>query len=517
MKWTTLLFLSASGMAASGGLVWTAVQPDASASTARPAVSSTRDPGAAQPAPTRRRRPPRPPAIDTERSQFQASGTLTMQGRLGHPVLPSASDSQTYLFVEVDAAAGQRPTASAPLNLSIVMDRSGSMKGKRLTNAVAAARSAIQRLRAGDVVSVVAYNTSAEVIAAPTVIDDSSRARLLAGLGRLRAAGDTCISCGVDAGMRLLGQRSGMVGRILLLSDGEATAGVRDVDGFRRVAESCRRMGASITTIGVDIDYNERLMAALARDSNGRHFFVQEPSGLPSIFDREMETLASTVANNAELTVDLAPGVFAEHVYDRASAANGNQVVVPLGAFATADRKTLLVRLRVPRGAAGERPVAAVRLRFDDLTSGQPGASEGALVAHLTDDDSRITPLDGLVSARLSSSETAEALEQANALFRAGRADAARRLVDAKVGVLGTTRSAARRAAPVGRGAELDRAFERQTRALEKASTGFAQPPTASADPAATVPADARSEDERARPAKVQIRDNQKGAFDLGE
>ena len=513
MKWTTLLFLSSSGMAASGGLVWTAVQPDASASTGAPAVSSTRE--AAQ---ARRRKPPKAPAIDTERSQFQASGTLSMQGRLGHPVLPSASDSQTYLFVEVDAAAGQRPTTSAPLNLSIVMDRSGSMKGKRLTNAVAAARSAVQRLRPGDVVSVVAYNTAAEVIVPPTVIDASSRGRLVAGLGRLRATGNTCISCGVDAGMRLLGQRSGMVGRILLLSDGEATAGVRDVDGFRRVAESCRRMGASITTIGVDVDYNERLMAALARDSNGRHFFVQEPSGLPSIFDREMETLASTVANNAELTVDLAPGVFAEHVYDRASAANGSQVVVPLGAFAATDRKTLLVRLRVPRGAAGERPVAAVRLRFDDLTSGQPSASEGALVAQLTDDESRVTPLDGLVSARLSSSETAEALEQANALFRAGRADDARKLVETKVGVLGATRNKARRAAPAGRGADLDRAFAQQARALEKASTGFAQPPApVAADPAASAAGDARAEEERARPGKVLIRDNQKDAFDLGE
>jgi len=387
MKWTTLLFLSASGMAASGGLVWTAVQPDASASVAARSASPdpAADPGAT---PRRPRKPARPAALDTERAHFQAGSTLVMEGRLGHPVLPSTSDSQTYLFVEIGADGSQRAAVPAPLNLSIVMDRSGSMKGKRLANATAAARSAIQRLRDGDVVSLVAYNTAAEVLAPPTTIDSTSRARLLGSLGRLRAAGDTCISCGVDAGMRLLGQRAGMVGRVLLLSDGEATAGVRDVEGFRRVAEDCRRMGASITTIGVDVDYNERIMAALARDSNGRHFFVENPSGLASIFDREMETLASTVANNAELTVDFAPGVFAEHVYDRSSAASGSQVVVPLGAFAASDHKTVLVRLRVPRGSAGERPVAAVRLRFDDLTRGQPGASEGALVAQLTDDES---------------------------------------------------------------------------------------------------------------------------------
>ncbi|HTE55789.1 MAG TPA: VWA domain-containing protein [Kofleriaceae bacterium] len=515
MKWTTLLFLSASGMAASGGLVWTAVQPDASASVAARSASPdpAADPGAT---PRRPRKPARPAALDTERAHFQAGSTLVMEGRLGHPVLPSTSDSQTYLFVEIGADGSQRAAVPAPLNLSIVMDRSGSMKGKRLANATAAARSAIQRLRDGDVVSLVAYNTAAEVLAPPTTIDSTSRARLLGSLGRLRAAGDTCISCGVDAGMRLLGQRAGMVGRVLLLSDGEATAGVRDVEGFRRVAEDCRRMGASITTIGVDVDYNERIMAALARDSNGRHFFVENPSGLASIFDREMETLASTVANNAELTVDFAPGVFAEHVYDRSSAASGSQVVVPLGAFAASDHKTVLVRLRVPRGSAGERPVAAVRLRFDDLTRGQPGASEGALVAQLTDDESKVAPLDGLVSARLSSSETAEALEQANALFRAGQSEAARKLVQDKAGVLNKRLDSARVTVASGRAGDLDDSFKRQTKALEQADTGFAQPP-ASAAPAADTPAAVADERERDRKGKAQIRNNQKDAFDLAE
>jgi Ca-activated chloride channel family protein len=278
-------------------------------------------------------------------------------------------------------------------------------------------------------------------------------------------------------------------------------------------------MGASITTIGVDVDYNERVMAALARDSNGRHFFVENPAGLPDIFDREMESLASTVANNTELTVDLAPGVFAEHVYDRSSATTGTQVVVPLGAFAAGDRKTLLVRLRVPRAPAGERPVAAVRLRFDDLTDGQPATSEGALLAQLTDDPSKVAPLDGLVSARLSSSETAEALEEANALFRSGRGDEARKLVETRRGLLQDRRAAAKAAAPATRAHDLDKSFERQEGALAGASTGFAQPPPApTATPADIAGGEAEAaRPERGRAGKAQVRSNQKDAFDLGQ
>ncbi len=520
MKWTTLLLLSASGMAASAALVWTAVD---SASGSEPLAAGARAAG-----PATRVEPARRDKPADDRSRFNADGTLQMEARLGHAVLPSATDSQTYMFVDVHPAANRRPTVSAPLNLAIVMDRSGSMKGKRLSNAVAAARSAVQRLRDGDVVSVVAYNTAADVLVSPTVVDASSRPRLLARIDRLRAAGDTCISCGVDTGMRLLGQRAGMVSRILLLSDGEATAGVRDVDGFLRQAEDCRRMGASITTIGVDVDYNERIMAALARESNGRHFFVETPSGLPSIFDQEMESLASTVANRAELTVDLSPGVFAEQVYDRSSINSGSQLVVPLGAFSATDRKTLLVRLRVPRGSAGQRPVAAVRLRYDDLTdSGKVGASDGSLFARLTDDSSQVAPLDGLVSARLSSSDTAAVLEEANELARAGRTADARKLVQDKAGVLARRKRAARAATTrPAEAADLDRSFERQEEALAGAEGGFAQPPAAdpaAAPPQASTPAgpatgsgDAAGA-EPARRTKQRIRSNQKDAFDLGE
>jgi Ca-activated chloride channel family protein len=509
MKWTTLLLLSASGMAASAALVWTAVD---TASGARPAASV----GAPRPADDRS--PQRP--VD-DGSQFRADGTLQMEGRLGHAVLPAASDNQTYLFVSINAAAGRRVPAPAPLDLAIVMDRSGSMKGKRLANAVAAARSAVQRLRDGDTVSVVAYNTTADVLVSRTVIDAASRARLIDRIGRVRAAGDTCISCAVDAGMRTLGQRAGAVSRILLLSDGEATAGVRDVDGFRRVAEDCRRMGASITTIGVDVDYNERIMAALARGSNGRHFFVESPSGLPSIFDQEMNSLASTLASRAELTVDLSPSVQVEQVYDRNSVTSGSQLVVPLGSFAAGETKTLLARVRVPRGPAGKRPVAAVRLRYDDLTDGQAGRAEGTLVAQLTSDPRRVAPLDGQVSARLSSSEAAAALEQANELARAGRLDDARKLVRDKAGAIGEARRKARAVAPAARGPALDASFDRQASALDDAEKGFAQPPPTAAEPAAggAAPAAESGDDgqDQGRRTKARIRSNQKDAFELGE
>src|SRR5688500_15453230 len=240
MKLSTLIAGSTLGMAATAALVWAAVEP----ATPRAAAAAVgdRDPSW-KPAGSATGKEPL--ADLTDRSHFQAGKTLMMEGRLGHRVLPAGTDSDTYLFVDVSADRARKALTPAPLNLAVVIDRSGSMKGKRLQNAFAAARSAVQRMRDGDTVSVITFNTGAEVMVAPTQVNASSRARILAAIKPVKAAGDTCISCGVETAMRLLGRREETVSRILLLSDGEATSGVRDLPGFRRIAEDCRNMGAS--------------------------------------------------------------------------------------------------------------------------------------------------------------------------------------------------------------------------------------------------------------------------------
>ncbi len=499
MKLTTVLTLSATGMIATAAAVWLAVDP------ARPAAASAARPGAgataalAQPLEAR---PPAPPAVD--HSHFQAGKTLMVEGRLGHQVLPADVDSETFLFVDVNADPAVAAARPAPLNLAVVIDRSGSMRGKRLTNAMAATRTAIERLRDGDVVSVVTYDDRADVVVSPTTIDAASRQRILRELDRPRPGGDTCISCGINAAMQLLGEHQGMVSRVLLLSDGIATAGVRDLPGFRRIADDCRRMGASITTIGVDVGYDEKIMAALARDSNGDHFFVPDPATLPGIFDRAMASLASTVAHHTDLIVDLAPGVVVEHVYDRVSTGGSGQLIVPLGAFTAGDHKTALLRLRVPRGIAGERAIATVRLRYDDLVADRPGLCEGNLAVRTSTDPAELTPLDGIVSARVSASETAEALENANQLFRDGRALDATRLIQDQNTRLEMEHMRARKTVEPTRMLDLDDAFTMQKAAMGKADLGF-RPPSPTA--AAPVAGD--------RGGETQTRTNQADALKL--
>ena len=494
MKVRTLGLLAALGMSLSSFTVWSLTTPRAD-STVNVAPTE-REPAITE--------APEPPAQFSE-AQFVSGNTLLVEGRLGFSAREAGKESENFVFVDITTDKRAVGTVS-PLNLAIVMDRSGSMAGKRLENALAAARGMVQRLRNGDVISLVTYNGSAEVRAASIEIDERSRFRVLSELEGITARGDTCISCGLEKASELLARRQGMVHQMLLLSDGEATQGVMDESGFRRIAASIRRMGTAISTIGVDLDYNERVMAALAQQSNGRHHFVQNPAQLPSIFDEELAHLASTIASDAELTLTLAPGVKMLQVFDRVYRQEGDRVVVPMGAFGSGEEKTLLVKLSAPAAEVGKQPIADVRVSYQDLTTSRQGICAGSLSQALVSDVSQLSPLDPLVAGRVERSETAAALLGANQLFKEGKADQAQHLLaQAK-----KRTSAARKRAlenpfsSVTRGRDdLAKDFDRQERVLAEAEASAAAAPPA--EPGAPPPAK----------AKASVRANQESAHEL--
>jgi Ca-activated chloride channel family protein len=470
MKLTTALALSAVGMTLSSLSVWALVPTEADATTtttvANATTSTSTGGGGGGTLVTR--------LSDLGvGAQFTAGSTLMVDGRIGHATLDGSRDNETFLFLDVHAPADQVAQSTAPVDLAIVIDRSGSMAGQRMENAIEAARGMIGRLRDGDTISVVAYNNTTSVIVPPTTIDSRTREQAALDLRGIEPSGHTCISCGIEAGMGLLGDKRGGVKRMLLLSDGEANVGIRDVDGFRRLADRARGMEATISSIGVDVEYNERVMFALAQGSNGRHYFVQTPSGLPRIFDEELQTLVRTVASEAVVEIDLADGVELIGVADRAFTSERGRVRVPMGSFSAREHKTVLARVRVPRGQ-GRRDLAEVRMLWDDLTSGKAGTCEGKLVAMLSDDPREVSPLDPVVENRLARSETGETLTRANELFTAGDLAAARRELDESRKRLRARKTeAGGRAASPTQANELNQDFDAQLKALEEAESGF--------------------------------------------
>jgi Ca-activated chloride channel family protein len=249
------------------------------------------------------------------------------------------------------------------------------------------------------------------------------------------------------------------------------------VEGFRSIGARVRNMGASISAIGVDVEYNERVMSALALESNGRHHFVENAAKLPEVFDAELASLVKTVSKDTEVELALAPGVSVERVFDRTFRQEGDRLIVPFGTFSAGEQKTLLVKLAVAKGATGTRPIADVKMSYDDFAQGGRGNCAGSLALALSDDTSLVPALDPVVQTRLVRSETAATLKEANRLFTSGRTREARGALKRSLEQVNRQRQAALAQAPAPARAKLKADFDDQSGALGEASEGFASPP----------------------------------------
>lgn len=424
------------------------------------------------------------PVAPVDPAHFVAGSTLRIDARVGHPRMVRGERGETFVLVEVTGTDDASVARGAPANghLAIVMDQSGSMRGSRLANAKAAALRAIDGLRDGDMVTVVTFDTRTRTVVPPTVVDGGSRARIAADVQRIELGGDTCISCGVEAGLTELSTAGDRVSRMLVLSDGEATAGIRDVPGFKNLAKRAADRDVTITTIGVDVDYNETIMAAIADGANGRHYFVENDAGLARVFEEEASHVARTVASDVVAEIELAPGVELDRVFDRTFTRAGSRLRVPLGAVAAGEQKTILFKVRVPGQAEGDvAPVASTSIRFRDQKSGAEETARGDLGVGLVASPDEATPLDGVVAGRVQRAETAAVLREANQLFNLGKVDVARKKLAEQQALNQSVADKAKTAAPAPRAKDVEQDFQRQQRALAEAEQSFAAPPAGDA------------------------------------
>ena len=246
---------------------------------------------------------------------------------------------------------GQAPEAGSrvPLNLSIVLDRSGSMSGPPLESARQAAALLVRRLRPEDVVSVVAYDDQVLTVAEPAT--GPAQDGLVAALGAVQPGGSTNLSGGWLRGRELVARnrRAGAVNRVLLLTDGMANAGITDPELLTGLCAGARGEEITTTTIGFGAHYDEQLLRDMADAGGGSAYYIERADQAPGVFEEEIEDLLSVSAQN--VAVELQPAravrlVTLHNDYPTTPLADGRRV--ELGDLYAREPKTLLVELFVP-------------------------------------------------------------------------------------------------------------------------------------------------------------------------
>jgi Ca-activated chloride channel homolog len=294
--------------------------------------------------------------------------TVTLTVETDRPYVPAGEKQAVYLRIGLAGCAEEFLKERRPVNVSLVIDKSGSMSGDKIEKAKDAAIMAIRRLQADDIASIVIYDDQAEVLVPATKMSRTEDS--VKKIRRIRADGSTALYDGIQNGAREVRKflSKNHVNRIVLLSDGLANVGPSSTEELGRLGCNLADEGISVTTIGLGLGYNEDLMSQLAYRSDGGHYFAEEAEELAAIFDQEFDRAMSVVAQQVRLEIICGEEIRPVRVLGRQGSIKDRTVQVDLQNIYAGHEKYVLLEVEVPAGKKEKaRELACVRLNYQDM------------------------------------------------------------------------------------------------------------------------------------------------------
>jgi Ca-activated chloride channel family protein len=340
----------------------------------------------------------------------------------------SAHGGVLEVLVRVQASdqAAARSTTRAK-RLALVVDRSGSMSGAPLTEAMRCVAHIANSLTPADELAVVVYDDDVNVLlplAAVTVPDAVQRA-----VADVDSGGCTDLFAGWEAGARQLeGGLDATISRVILLSDGQANRGLCEISEIEKHCARLLLCGVSTTTVGLGRGFNEDLMIAMARAGGGQQYYGQTADDLFDSFDEELQLLQALCLRKLQLKLIPAPGVIVEPVGIVQRNPDGSYRLSDLAWGAEA---WLMLRLHLSPVAAGaSRDLLAVSLQAQTLDAHPITAHAPMLSLPVVDEAAfAAAPTDVAVQDRLQELEFAQASQALRGLVQQGDRRAARAIL----------------------------------------------------------------------------------------
>ncbi|MDB4964099.1 MAG: Von Willebrand factor type domain protein [Myxococcales bacterium] len=345
-------------------------------------------------------------------------------------ILAGAHDHN--LAIAITAPTGQGH-ARPPLSVAIVIDRSGSMNGEPMENAKEAASRLVGQLDAADAFTVVSYSTGDEVVMPMSRATDANKTAARAAISRIYDDGGTCLSCGLIRGASELAQTpvSDGLRRIVLISDGQANAGIYDRGELAQLAATTAANGVSISAVGVGLDFDEVTMQRIAEVGRGNYYFVEDTANLSAMFQRELGGLTETVASDAHLVISEPAGVRIEEAYGYPMTREGRSVVIPVADLRAGESRKVVLRVTVAQSTLGSFDVSTVRLGWRRVDDGRSRTATAIVRAEVVE-DARAVAASVVPAASQAAEEamSARALEEATTVYESQGYEAAKQVLD---------------------------------------------------------------------------------------
>jgi Ca-activated chloride channel family protein len=264
-------------------------------------------------------------------------------------------------------------SARPPLDLALVVDTSGSMRGDKIRDSKMAAIELINSLAPNDRVTLISYSGRVHPREAH-LMDEAGKGMLKAQISRLNASGSTALGPALFTAFDALQTRNdGMrLRHVILMSDGRANVGEKRPEVIGARAADAFRKGISVTSMGVGLDYNEDLMTRVADQGGGRYHFIEKSSQIAGLLTDELKGLVGTVARNVVLSFKGSDGIEITKVFGYPVERLEGASKVRVGFMGSEQSRDIMLRLSInPKltqvGTAGPISLGALQVDFVDV------------------------------------------------------------------------------------------------------------------------------------------------------
>ena len=187
----------------------------------------------------------------------------------------------------------------------LVLDRSGSMNGKKIEQAKQALKFVVNNLNEGDLFNIVAYDSEIESFRPELQrFGEETRQQAIGFVNGIFAGGSTNISSALSTAMSFI-QDSSQPNYIVFLTDGRPTAGIRNEAKIVKSTEQFNKHGARLISFGVGYDVNSRLIDRLSRANRGQSEYVRPDEDIEAHVSRLYQNMSAPVMVNVKTTFDL--------------------------------------------------------------------------------------------------------------------------------------------------------------------------------------------------------------------